>query len=115
MPELPEAERARAVLEGVLGRTIVRVEDSDSYVCRPHAPGEIADALAGHRLMSARRRGKFLWMETADGPVLGLHLGMAGRIVVDGMHDTSPFDRFAIEFDDGIRMALTSAASAGPS
>jgi formamidopyrimidine-DNA glycosylase len=106
MPELPEAERARTALEGVLGRTIARVDDADSFVCRPHRPGEIGDALIGHRLMTARRRGKFLWMETADGPVLGLHLGMAGQIVVDGLHDTSPFDRFAIEFDDGIRMAL---------
>ena len=106
MPELPEAERARGTLETVLGRRIVRVDDADTYVCRPHAPGEIADALVGHRLATAHRRGKFLWTETADGPVLGLHLGMAGRLVVDGAAAGSPYDRFAIEFDDGSRLAL---------
>ena len=84
MPELPEAERARLQLERVVGREIVAVDDADTYVCRPHAPGEIAAALVGRRLSAAHRRGKFLWVETDDGgPDLGLHLGMAGRIAVD--------------------------------
>src|SRR4051795_7250948 len=79
MPELPEAERARQQIERVLDREIVAVDDRDTYVCRPHAPGEIAAALVGRRLTKAHRRGKFLWVETDDGPELGLHLGMAGR------------------------------------
>ncbi len=106
MPELPEAERARQTLETVLGRRIARVDDRDTYVCRPHAPGEIADALVGHELASAHRRGKFLWLETVDGPILGLHLGMAGKIVLDDPADTPRWDRFAVEFDDGTRFAL---------
>ncbi|MDQ6841796.1 MAG: formamidopyrimidine-DNA glycosylase, partial [Actinomycetota bacterium] len=71
MPELPEAERARLTLESVLGRRIARVDDRDTYVTRPHAPGEIADAMVGHEFVSAHRRGKFMWLETADGPTLG--------------------------------------------
>jgi formamidopyrimidine-DNA glycosylase len=107
MPELPEAERARQTLETALHRTIVAVDDRDGYVCRPHQPGEIAGALVGHELVAAHRRGKFLWLETDDGPTLGLHLGMAGRIVVDGEAETpSHWDRFAIEFEDGSRLAL---------
>jgi formamidopyrimidine-DNA glycosylase len=107
MPELPEAERARQTLESALGRRIVRVDDHDTYVSRPHRPGEIADALVGHELTAAHRRGKFLWLETDDGPTLGLHLGMAGKIVVDGeAEDISRWDRFALEFEDGTRLAL---------
>src|SRR5450755_709521 len=106
MPELPEAERARQTLEAVLGRTITAVDDRDTYVSRPHAPGEIADALIGHRFVSANRRGKFLWLETTDGPTLGLHLGMAGRIVLGGPGETPRWDRFAVEFEDGSRFAL---------
>lgn len=106
MPELPEAERARVLLESAVGRRVTSVDDRDTYVCRPHAPGEIADALVGHELASAHRRGKFLWLETTDGPVLGLHLGMSGRIVVDGGDDVSRWDRFTIELDDGTRLAL---------
>ena len=103
MPELPEAERARQAIDRVLGRRIVSVDDRDTYVCRPHPPGEIAGALAGHSMVRSHRRGKFLWVETT-GPVLGLHLGMSGRIVLD--EEPVGWDRFALEFADGTRMAL---------
>src|ERR1700760_2845022 len=107
MPELPEAERARQVLETAVGRTVTSVEDGDTYVSRPHVPGEIANALTGHRLASANRRGKFLWVEPDDGPPLGLHLGMAGRIIVEPeAAEPSRWDRFALRFSDGSRLAL---------
>jgi formamidopyrimidine-DNA glycosylase len=89
----------------VLGREIAAVDDRDTYVCRPHAPGEIDAALRGHRLLEAHRRGKFLWVETT-GPVLGLHLGMAGRIDVDAPPAPNHWDRFAIAFAGGGRLAL---------
>jgi formamidopyrimidine-DNA glycosylase len=106
VPELPEAERARQTLEQVLGRRVAAVDDADTYVCRPHAPGEMADALVGHKLLSAHRRGKFLWLETEDGPRLGLHLGMAGRIVLEDQGQHPRWDRFAVTFSDGTRFAL---------
>ena len=106
MPELPEAERARQTLERVLGRTIAAVDDTDGYVCRPHAPGEIEAALVGHRFASAHRRGKFLWLDTEDGPTLGLHLGMAGHIALEAPHEKPLWDRFTVEFEDGTRFAL---------
>jgi formamidopyrimidine-DNA glycosylase len=107
MPELPEVERARATIEdGALGRRIVRVDDADTWVCRPHAPGEIAAALEGATLTAAHRRGKTMWVETDTGPVLGLHLGMAGRIAVDEEPAATGWDRFSLEFADGGRMAL---------
>ena len=114
MPELPEVERARALIEArALDRTIAAVDDGDTYVCRPHAPGEIHAALAGARLVSARRRGKTMWCETDRGPVLGLHLGMAGKIVVDDAEAGDPkavvgttWDRFALRFADGGALIL---------
>jgi formamidopyrimidine-DNA glycosylase len=105
MPELPEVERARQVIERAVGRRIVGVEDADTYVARPHPPGEIAAALTGHTIASAHRRGKTMWLHTEDGPTLGLHLGMAGRIVLD--EPPHPvWDRFALLFEDGGRLAL---------
>jgi formamidopyrimidine-DNA glycosylase len=106
MPELPEAERARQQIERALDREIVAVDDTDTYVCRPHAPGEIGDALIGRRLTKAHRRGKFLWAETDGGPDLGLHLGMAGHISVDEAPARNHWDRFVLEFADGGRLAL---------
>ena len=107
MPELPEAERARAAIERrALHRRIVAVDDRDTYVSRPHAPGEIERALVGHELTAAHRRGKTMWLETDDGPVLGLHLGMAGSIAIDAEPAPNGWDRFVLEFDDGGRLAL---------
>lgn len=119
MPELPEVERARALIaERALGRRIARVDDSDAYVTRPHVAGEIAAALTGRELTAAHRRGKSMWIETdgGDGPTLGLHLGMAGRIVVDdavegdywpsGDGGNPVWDRFTLEFADGGRLVL---------
>jgi formamidopyrimidine-DNA glycosylase len=119
MPELPEVESARALIaDRALGREIVAVDDSDTYVCRPHAPGELADALTGRRLTEAHRHGKAMWIETDDGgPVLGLHLGMAGRILVDdaiagdyvrdgGAAGRPLWDRFTLRFADGGALIL---------
>ncbi len=106
MPELPEAERARLTLESVLGRPIAAVDDTDTYVCRPHPPGEIASALIGHQFVSTHRRGKFLWLETEGGPTLGLHLGMAGHIALEAPGDKPLWDRFTVQFEDGTRFAL---------
>src|SRR3954462_8784273 len=117
MPELPEVETARALIaEHGLRRRIADVDDTDTYVCRPHAPGEIKAALVGRELLTANRIGKTMWCETSEeGPELGLHLGMAGRIVIDDLsagdpanYDGSPpiWDRFTVFFEDGGRLIL---------
>ncbi|HEV2933228.1 MAG TPA: DNA-formamidopyrimidine glycosylase family protein, partial [Streptosporangiaceae bacterium] len=106
MPELPEVETARRLIADLaLGRRIVAVDDADTFVCRPHSPGELRAALVGRTLVAAHRRGKTMWCETSalgasdgspeppgpagppeppgpPGPDLGIHLGMSGRIVV---------------------------------
>jgi len=90
VPELPEVETARKLIaDEALHRLIVGVDDADTFVCRPHSPGELRDALTGRTLTAAHRRGKTMWIETSGvggstqpGPDLGLHLGMGGRIVV---------------------------------
>jgi formamidopyrimidine-DNA glycosylase len=85
-------------------------------------------------LSSANRRGKLMWCETsgakgakgakgsaAPGPDLGIHLGMAGRIVVvrdgeeaeggeqrriDPSARKAAWNRFTLEFEDGGRLIL---------
>jgi formamidopyrimidine-DNA glycosylase len=132
VPELPEVETARAVIERVgLNREIADVDDADSYVCRPHQPGDMKAVLVGRALTAARRRGKTMWCETAwvrggDDPnpdlTLGLHLGMAGRIYVSdpdgGRHEggdpirlgtgipNPSWDRFTLTFTDGGRLRM---------
>jgi formamidopyrimidine-DNA glycosylase len=124
MPELPEVESARVVIaRGALDRRIVDVDDSDTFVCRPHPPGEIRSALVGRTLTAVHRRGKSMWCETsAEGPVLGIHLGMSGKIVISAPDGTEVdggdywergrakgdyrYTRFAIRFADGGALLL---------
>ncbi len=136
MPELPEVESARATVEAAgLGRRIAEVDDTDTYECRPHPPGEIRTALLGRKLTGAFRRGKSMWCETSGvgrsrtpGPVLGLHLGMSGRILLTDAHGDlteggdwqggrygrggeqperkAVWDRFTLTFDDGGTLRL---------
>ena len=69
VPELPEVEAARLVIErSALGRRITEVDDADEYVCRPHPAGEIRAALLGRHLTTAHRRGKTMWCETVSRP-----------------------------------------------
>lgn len=137
MPELPEVENARQVVEKALNRVIVDIDDIDTFECRPHRPGEIASALMA-ALTEACRRGKAMWFETAiangsTGPTLGIHLGMGSRIIVTapdgdqtsrygggdphvGERDTDKpeWTRFAMTFEDGGQLRLfDNAASAG--
>lgn len=93
MPELPEVERARQAIEvAALGREIADVDDTDAFVCRPHLPGDIKAALVGRCLSGAHRRGKTMWCDLSgpDAPTLGIHLGMAGRIVVSAATAEDP-------------------------
>src|SRR5580693_3056911 len=126
IPELPEVESARAVIERAgLRRRIADVDDSDRFVCRPHPPGAIRQALLGGELVAARRQGKSMWCEVegeATAVTLGIHLGMSGKIViadasgaeVDGGDywegQRRPGDyrwaRFTLFFADGGRLML---------
>ncbi|MEO6509701.1 MAG: DNA-formamidopyrimidine glycosylase family protein [Nocardioides sp.] len=126
MPELPEVESARAVIaRAALDRVIADVDDTDTWECRPHVPGEIRSALIGRRLLVVHRRGKAMWCEVSDTTTtLGIHLGMSGRILVSepgGRVDeggdyvgTRPqrtpvkpeWDRFTLRFEDGGALRL---------
>ena len=81
-------------------------DDGDTYVSRPHAPGEIAAALLATSSPSPVAGASSCGSRPSTARCSGLHLGMAGRIVVDGGDDVSPYDRFAVEFEDGTRFAL---------
>jgi formamidopyrimidine-DNA glycosylase len=103
VPEIVEVERARALIaERALGRVVAAVDDTDDFVCRPHAAGEIDAALRGRTITAACRRGKHMWLETdaGTGPELGLHLGMSGRILIDPAAPPR-HGRARIEFADG--------------
>jgi len=115
LPEILEVESARQLIEArALHRTIGRVHAPDAwFLKRGLTARAVRSALTGRELVAARRRGKLILVDTgANGPVLGLHLGMSGRVIVDGEAAGDPliyasnravsaWHRFGLRFADG--------------
>jgi formamidopyrimidine-DNA glycosylase len=119
VPEILEVESARALIgERALHRPIEKVYAPDAwFLKRGLTARAVRAALIGHELTAARRRGKLILVDTANGPVLGLHLGMSGRVLIDGEAAGDPliyasnravsaWHRFGLRFADGGSMYL---------
>lgn len=92
MPELPEVEVVRrGVADHVVGRTLEQVTFTGARVTRRHVPGpqDLADRLAGRTVTAARRRGKYLWLEVADGGGVGVGAGGGVGVGTGGGGDAS--------------------------
>jgi formamidopyrimidine-DNA glycosylase len=82
MPELPEVETVcRGLAASLVGRRIVRVDQRRPDLRWP-LPERFAARLAGRRVRSVDRRGKYILVRLEDGLVWMVHLGMSGRFVV---------------------------------
>jgi formamidopyrimidine-DNA glycosylase len=114
VPEILEAEAARALIGArALDREIVRVHAPDAwFLKRGLTPRAARSALRGQSFTEARRRGKLLLVDLSSGATLGLHLGMSGRVVIDGEAAGDPlvyasnradtaWHRFGVHFADG--------------
>jgi formamidopyrimidine-DNA glycosylase len=113
MPEVLEVELTRRAAAGELaGRTIVAVERTDPLVV-----GAGVDVEArGATIERVDRHGKWLLLST-DGPTVGVHFGMTGRLLIDGdavidrlaysSASRDPvWDRWTVRLDDGRRVRL---------
>lgn len=83
MPELPEVETTRRLLEPVVtGRRFLEVELRHPRLARRNdgGPNEVVDRLRGRRILRLGRRGKFILGELDRDLSLVVHLGMSGRI-----------------------------------
>jgi formamidopyrimidine-DNA glycosylase len=83
MPELPEVETVKRVLEPqITGRRIEKIDVKNSQViARPDA-NEFCSALAGQTIAGMGRRGKFLKIMFKSGAAVVLHLRMTGSLLL---------------------------------
>ncbi|GAA2633441.1 Fpg/Nei family DNA glycosylase [Streptomyces vastus] len=89
MPELPDVEGFRKVLESCAkGKIIQRVDVRDTGVLHGMSTGQLRDALEGRRFTEPERHGKWLLARTG-GPTLVLHFGMTGQLVCSHPDDAA--------------------------
>ncbi len=101
MPELPELEVMREVLEGrILGRAIARARAYHPGILKTVDPP--VDALVGKSFVGIDRRGKHLVLSCSEKLHVVLHLMLAGRLV-QSRSDTkiTKATGFVFGFDDG--------------
>ncbi len=99
MPELPEVETVvRTVAPHLTGRRILSAEFTSRFVT-PGNRSALASKLAGRRIESVRRRGKFI-VVTLDQGLFTIHLGMTGRLLIAGKPGVHTYAVFHLE--DGV-------------
>ena len=83
MPELPEVETVRRVLEPQLrGLAITGVRPNRPEVIARPAADEFCRILTGQTIVAMTRRGKFLGIMLASGDHIAVHLRMTGCLLV---------------------------------
>jgi len=84
MPELPEVETiVRGLRPHLVGRRVAAARGSRLLRALP-SRAAVLRGLPGRRLVRLRRRGKYLLADLDDGRTLLVHLGMSGRLVLEG-------------------------------
>jgi formamidopyrimidine-DNA glycosylase len=103
VPELPEVETIVADLRPhLVGRTILRCELAFPTIVRHPEPEEFVDAVAGMRIDSMSRRGKYIYLHLTGQVVLVVHLGMTGQLrLVDAAAPLEKHTHAVFFLDDG--------------
>ena len=106
MPELPEVETIVADLRPhLVGRTIERVELGFPTIVRHPEPELFIDGIAGMRIESVSRRGKYILIGLQDQLVLVVHLGMTGQLrIVDAVTPLEKHTHAVFFLDDGLQL-----------
>ena len=102
MPELPEVETiVRGLAPRLAGRRILAVEFLCPRIVRGHP-----EQAAGKTIRGVRRHGKYIVIDFTDSSAsLGIHLGMTGKLLMDGepgrhSHAIVTLDRGVLIYDD---------------
>jgi formamidopyrimidine-DNA glycosylase len=103
MPELPEVETIVSDLRPhLVGLTIVSCDLAFPTIVRHPEPELFIDSVAGMRIESVGRRGKYIFIGLGNGLVLVVHLGMTGQLrLVDAGAPMQTHTHAVFTLDDG--------------
>jgi len=92
MPELPEVETVvRTLAPFLIGRRIVSARFTSRFVT-PGNRAKLARQVAGRKIESVARRGKFIVVGLDQGELV-MHLGMTGKLLSAGIETAVWADR----------------------
>jgi formamidopyrimidine-DNA glycosylase len=82
MPELPEVETVMRGLESVITGAKITAVDQRRKDLRVPFPDKLADRLVGRKILSLKRRAKYILVNLDNSEILIIHLGMSGRVSI---------------------------------
>jgi formamidopyrimidine-DNA glycosylase len=106
VPELPEVETIASDLRPhLVGRTVVRCDLRFPTIVRHPEPELFVDLVAGMRIESVRRRGKYILIGLEQERVLVVHLGMTGQLrIVEPATPIADHTHAIFDMDDGMQL-----------
>ncbi|MGQ9734666.1 MAG: bifunctional DNA-formamidopyrimidine glycosylase/DNA-(apurinic or apyrimidinic site) lyase [Candidatus Bipolaricaulia bacterium] len=103
MPELPEVEIIKRSLEReVVGKEIVGLELRRPGLLQEASPKELEAKTIGAKIAGVRRRAKYLIFDLDNRYSLVLHLGLEGRLLLDGKEAEEI--GFILHFSEGVKL-----------
>jgi len=122
MPELPEVETVRRGLLPVMEGQIIKSADIRRADLRWPFPPKMKARLTGQRVIRLGRRAKYILCDLSSGETLIIHLGMSGRMLIDGGETSALFhpkrtpekhDHVVLEMESGVRIVFNDARRFG--
>lgn len=123
MPELPEVETVRTgLVPSMEGRVILKADIRRPDLRWPF-PDRMAERLTGSRVDRLRRRSKYIMADLDSGETLLIHLGMSGRMLIQGsgvigefhhaLPATEKHDHVILDMEGGARVVFNDARRFG--
>jgi formamidopyrimidine-DNA glycosylase len=108
MPELPDLEVFKEYLGATsMKKKVTSVEVSSPEILNGISSRKLQSRLKGHRFITTRRHGKYLFLEVEGAGWLVLHFGMDGRLTYFKDEQKEPVHtRLKITFENGYHLAL---------
>ena len=120
MPELPEVETVRRGLIPVMEGQVIAEAQVNRPDLRFPLPERMAERLTGQRVLTLRRRSKYILADLSSGETLLIHLGMSGRMLISGavvgeFHHAVPLkhDHVVLVMASGARITFNDARRFG--
>lgn len=115
MPELPDVQVFKQYVDATsLHHAIDAVYMREPALVKGVAPRTIRRHLKGHALASARRHGKYLFLDIADDPDwLLLHFGMTGSLDYSRGSGEPDYTKLRLDFRNGYRLAYINKRKLG--
>jgi formamidopyrimidine-DNA glycosylase len=123
MPELPEVETVRTGLVPAMEGRVILHADIRRPDLRWPFPERMVARLTGARVDRLRRRSKYILADLSTGETLIIHLGMSGRMLIQGRATLGDFhhqmpapekhDHVILDLDGGARVTFNDARRFG--